>query len=220
MTPNLEHLERLQALTKEYGQFSKQNSGLAYIVMFPLLFLAYWFGEQLPTNWWGSLFGVILSGIFSAAWLFVRWRFIQQFYQSLGFARVAKPEYRKGYVIGALWGITLSLSLMIILRFASNLFQFPNTLIFVAPIIVFSGILSYLIYQKNGFMVAANAFALCAVISGGIHTNATNLTDFQLQFNGIGLGRALILLSLISISFREHQQFKTLEQKFKNLGSP
>lgn len=220
MTPNLEHLEKLQALTKGYAQFSKQSSGVAYMAIIPLLLFANWIGEQLPINWWGSFFGVLLSGVFITTWLFIRWKLILQFYQGFGLARAAKPEFQKGHLTGALWGIGISLSTIIILRFINGLIQFPNTLAFTTPIVIVTLIMSYLIYQKHGFMIAATAFAFGAVFSGGINQNATNLTDLQLQFNGIGLGRILILLSLISIGIREHQQFKALEQKFKNLGSP
>ena len=145
MTPNFEHLEKLQALTKEYSQFSKQSSGVAYMAILPLLIFAYWIGEQLPINWWGSFFGVVLSGVFITTWLFIRWRLILQFYQGFGLARAAKPEFQKGHLAGAFWGVGISLSTILILRFISGLIQFPNTLAFTTPIVIFTLIIADII---------------------------------------------------------------------------
>jgi hypothetical protein len=218
MTPNLEHLEKLQALTKEYAQFSKQSSGLAYLAVIPLLVFANWLGDLLPLSYLGSFLGVVLTAFFISIWLFVRWQLVQHFYQIFGAVRVATLVHEKGFLTGLLLGGAFSIAFLVGLQLFTNVVRFPESFQFAVPIFVFAGIFAFQIYRNHGIPLAMSVFVFGAIIGGKINGNAANLTDLQRGMQPFTF--ALLILSLVSIGIREHQKFKRLEQKFKNLGSP
>ncbi len=217
MTPNLEHLEKLQKLTKEYAQFSKTSSGMIYIVVVLLLIPAQLLGKLLPLSYLGSILGIILSIFLTSTWLFIRWQLVQRFYQNFGAVRVATPVFEKGFMLGLLVGGVISICFLVGLQFFTGLFQFPETFRFAAPIFVFTGIFAFQTYKNHGVPLAISVFVFGAMIGGSINQNAANLTDFQRGMQPFTF--ALLILCLFSIGLREHQQFKQLEKKFKNLGT-
>lgn len=215
MTPNLEHLEKLQALTKDYAQLSKQTSGVAFFAIIPLLVLAHWLGHQLPLSYLGSILGIVLAVVFITIWLFIRWQLVQHFYQIFGLVRTTTLVYEKGFVSGLLFGAAFTFVFLFGLQLFTNVFQFPETFRFAAPIFVFVGIFAFQIYKNHGFVLAMSVFVFGAIIGGSINANAANLTDFQRGMQPFTF--AILLLSVVSIGLNEHQKFKKFEQKFKSL---
>jgi hypothetical protein len=216
MTPNLEHLENLQALTKEYSQFSRNRIGVGYIifaVLSPAVFLV---AQKLPLTFLGAILGDLLSVVGILLWFYLRDKIMQMQYQKFGVARAFAPLLDKEFLIGMIFGLGLGTFLVWVLS-TFQIFNFPNTYIFAIPSICVAAVFAFREFKQNGELVGMATFCLGAFVGAGINSNATNLMDFQRITQQILV--FVVPLGFALSGWREHQQFKQLEQKFKNLGT-
>jgi hypothetical protein len=211
--PNAAHLEKLQNLTQNYAQSSRNRAGLAYLLLLILLPIDFFLARLLPLNLTGAILGGLLCVISIIVWLVVRWKIADNIYQKFGVARAAVPIFDRDYFFGLLFGLVI-----VVLRFRFSPIlnpQVPDTFNLVLPTLVIVALIAFREYRQIGIMLGAVIIALGIMISGGINSNAFNLNQAQHSLN-------LIVLMLIPTGFaiyaiREHLQFKSLISELENL---
>jgi hypothetical protein len=215
---SLDHLEKIQNLTKKYAAYSRTSIGLGYFVAVVLLPILFFVARVLPIG----VVGAILGGLFSAAsiglWLWLRQYISSRLYQGFGVALAPKPVFDISFVFGMVLGALLATGLLFLLR-SSGLMNFPNTYIFAAPALAIAAVAAWRDAKQNGDILGLTTFLFGGFVGGGINSNADNLTELQRTIYTIMLVAAPILLG--SWGIRQHNEFKKLEQEFKTLsGQP
>jgi hypothetical protein len=214
--PSAAHLEKLQNLTQNYAQFSRNRAGLAYLVLSVLLPMNYLLARNLPLNTTSMILGGLLCITSISLWLVFRWKFVEILYQKFGVARSAMPLFTQDFIIGIFTGILFGTFLVWVLS-VTTVFRYPETFLLTIPTFLIATVMGVKESRHSGSF-AGLAVILCGgFIAGGINSNATNLSQIQRIV-------PLVLLVIIPvlfafIGFREHQQFKQLEVELESLQS-
>lgn len=214
--PSAAHLEKLQHLTQNYAQFSRNRAGLAYLVLAVLLPLNFMLAHNLPLNTLSALLGGLICVASISFWLVLRWKIVEVLYQKFGVARAAMPLLNREYLLGMISGIVLGAIFFWLLSITTQ-FRFPETFLLTVPTLLIAFV-SGLREMRNGGLLTGLAVLVCGgFVGGGINSNAENLTQFQ---------RILPVILLVAIpsgftilAIREHLQFKHLESELESLKS-
>jgi hypothetical protein len=213
--PSAAHLEKLQNLTRNYAQFSRNKAGLGFLVLVGLLPVDYLLARILPLNVTGAILGGLLCVMSIGLWFVLRSKIVAFQYQQGGIARVAKPLFDREYFFGFLLGVAI-----IAFRFRSFSGlngQLPNTFDLVVPTLIIMAIMAFREYRHNGIAAGAVILAIGILISGGINANASNLTEIQQSLNFWVLMAIPTAFSIHAIL--EHLQFKRLQSELESLKS-
>jgi hypothetical protein len=213
-----DHLEKIQSLTKDYTQFSKSKAGLGYLAMIPLFLLAYQLGKLLPPNFFGTVLGIVLSMAFFAVWWFIRGQVMLLLYQGFGLAKAAQVEYPKDFWKGVIVGSLAGIALAVLFRTLNRVSELPNTLIFAFPVLAFSVFVASGFYRTHGVMLASTAVLFGAAFAGGINSHASNMSNTNRVVPGNEIVIALLTLGFLINAINQHNDYKRLEQAFKNLS--
>jgi hypothetical protein len=211
MIADLQQLERLQNVTREYSRFSQTALGLAWIPFAILLALCW----RLSANLEPRLMGVVMVLSFGL-WFSIRQFMRNRLYQRFGNVQEIRVETNRDFWSGITLGLLLGFVLTIMLKQigwlkAPWLDQIdPKFLVLIPSAIIGVGRL-----QKRDLTSTIVLFLLTVCTINGRYLSEV----FAYQ-------QVLQVLSVIGIcayvTFRgiqEHQQFKTLETQLESLRS-
>jgi hypothetical protein len=216
---NLDHLEKIQTLTKQYAAYSRTAIGLGYLVAVLLLPILFFAARALPITVVGAILGGLLSFIGIGLWLWLRQQVSSRLYQGFGVALAPKPTFDLSFVLGVVAGAFLATGLLWFLR-SSGFFNFPNTYIFAVPALVIGAVAGWRDAKQSGDMLGFVTFGVGGIVGGGINANADNIAELQRTMQLVLLVGLPLMLGFFGL--REHSNYKKLEQEFKSLsgGTP
>jgi hypothetical protein len=208
MIADPQQLERLQTVTREYSRFSQTALGLAWIVLAGLL-LVVW------RICWGQDAAVSVLTFFVASelWLYSRRILRDQLYQGFGYVKEISHSNPKrmvslmgGVIIGL--GAVAALSLFNIIKvpWLTELASFAFMLATAA------GTISDRLRNQDSSAAIGTGLIVAAVTSGVLRYR---LFEWQQVLQPVVI--AFVVIYLIYLGIREHQQFRQLETQLKSL---